>query len=48
MLSLGSDRINRIYFEKQGSLIADYLGVAHELGKGDLTLDQRVARSGYC
>ena len=43
-------RINRVYFEKQGGLIVDYLGVAHELkealnfysqsgGKGDLTLD---------
>lgn len=47
-------RINRVYFEKQGGLIVDYLGVAHELkealnfysqsvGKGDLTLDQAVA-----
>jgi type I restriction enzyme R subunit len=47
-------RINRVYFEKQGGLIVDYLGVAHELkealnfysqsgGKGDLTLDQQVA-----
>ena len=47
-------RINRVYFEKQGGLIVDYLGVAHELkealsfysqsgGKGDLTLDQEVA-----
>jgi len=47
-------RINRVYFEKQGGLIVDYLGVAHELknalsfysqsgGKGDLTLNQQVA-----
>ncbi|WP_299491652.1 HsdR family type I site-specific deoxyribonuclease [Acaryochloris sp. IP29b_bin.137] len=47
-------RINRVYFEKQGGLIVDYLGVAHELkealnfysqsgGKGDLSLDQEVA-----
>lgn len=47
-------RINRVYFEKQGGLIVDYLGIAHELknalsfysqsgGKGDLTLDQDVA-----
>lgn len=47
-------RINRVYFEKQGGLIVDYLGIAHELknalsfyaqsgGKGDLTLDQEVA-----
>jgi type I restriction enzyme, R subunit len=47
-------RINRVYFEKQGGLIVDYLGVAQELknalsfyaqsgGKGDLTLDQDVA-----
>jgi type I restriction enzyme R subunit len=47
-------RINRVYFEKQGGLIVDYLGVAHELraaltfysqsgGKGDLKLDQEVA-----
>ncbi len=47
-------RINRVYFEKQGGLIVDYLGVAHELknalsfysqsgGKGDLILDQEVA-----
>jgi len=47
-------RINRVYFEKQGGLIVDYLGIAHELkealnfysqsrGKGDLTLDQQVA-----
>jgi type I restriction enzyme, R subunit len=46
-------RINRVYFEKQGGLIVDYLGVATELrnalsfysqsgGKGDLTLDQDV------
>jgi len=47
-------RINRVYFEKQGGLVVDYLGVAHALkeainfysqsgGKGDLTLDQQVA-----
>jgi type I restriction enzyme R subunit len=47
-------RINRVYFEKQGGLIVDYLGVASELkkalsfysqsgGKGELTLDQDVA-----
>jgi type I restriction enzyme R subunit len=47
-------RINRVYFEKQGGLVVDYLGVADELsnalkdysqsgGKGDLTLDQQVA-----
>ena len=47
-------RINRVYFEKQGGLIVDYLGIAHNLkealsfyansgGKGDLTLDQEVA-----
>lgn len=47
-------RINRVYFEKQGGLIVDYLGIAQELkealsfysqsgGKGDLTLDQDVA-----
>uniref|UniRef100_B8HN01 Type I restriction enzyme endonuclease subunit n=1 Tax=Cyanothece sp. (strain PCC 7425 / ATCC 29141) TaxID=395961 RepID=B8HN01_CYAP4 len=47
-------RINRVYFEKQGGLIVDYLGVAQELknalsfysqsgGKGDLTVDQDVA-----
>ncbi len=47
-------RINRVYFEKQGGLIVDFLGVAQELkealnfysqsgGKGDLTLDQEVA-----
>lgn len=47
-------RINRVYFEKQGGLIVDYLGVAQDLrealnfysnsgGKGDLTLDQEVA-----
>ena len=47
-------RINRVYFEKQGGLIVDYLGVAQDLrealdfysnsgGKGDLTLDQDVA-----
>lgn len=47
-------RINRVYFEKQGGLIVDYLGVAQKLkealnfysqsgGKGDLTLDKQVA-----
>jgi type I restriction enzyme R subunit len=47
-------RINRVYFEKLGGLIVDYLGVAQDLrealnfysnsgGKGDLTLDQDVA-----
>lgn len=47
-------RINRVYFEKQGGLIVDYIGVAQDLkealnfysnsgGKGDLTLDQNVA-----
>lgn len=47
-------RINRVYFEKQGGLIVDYLGIAHELknalafyaqsgGQGDLILDQEVA-----
>ena len=47
-------RINRVYFEKQGGLIVDYLGVAQKLkealnfysqsgGKGDLALDQEVA-----
>ncbi|TVQ23097.1 MAG: type I restriction endonuclease subunit R [Leptolyngbya sp. DLM2.Bin15] len=47
-------RINRVYFEKQGGLIVDYLGVAQHLrealnfysksgGKGDLILDQEVA-----
>ncbi|MEQ9373344.1 MAG: HsdR family type I site-specific deoxyribonuclease [Coleofasciculus chthonoplastes F3-SA18-01] len=47
-------RINRVYYEKQGGLIVDYLGVASELkkalsfysqsgGKGQLTLDQDVA-----
>ena len=47
-------RINRVYFEKQGGLIVDYLGVAQDLrealnfysksgGKGNLTLDQEVA-----
>ncbi|MFO7030449.1 DEAD/DEAH box helicase [Limnospira fusiformis CCALA 023] len=47
-------RINRVYFEKQGGLIVDYLGVAHQLkealnfysqngGKGDLTLNKDVA-----
>ena len=47
-------RINRVYFEKTGGLIVDYLGLAAELrkalsfysqsgGKGDLTLNQDVA-----
>ncbi len=47
-------RINRVYFEKQGGLIVDYLGIAQDLkealnfysnsgGKGELTLDQDVA-----
>jgi type I restriction enzyme, R subunit len=47
-------RINRVYFEKQGGLIVDYIGVANALrealnfysnsgGKGDLTLDRDVA-----
>jgi type I restriction enzyme R subunit len=47
-------RINRVYFEKQGGLIVDYLGVAQDLrealdfysrsgGKGDLAIDQAVA-----
>jgi len=47
-------RINRVYFEKQGGLIVDYLGIAQDLkealnfysnsgGKGALTLDQDVA-----
>ncbi|WP_267256058.1 type I restriction endonuclease subunit R [Nostoc sphaeroides] len=47
-------RINRVYFEKTGGLIVDYLGLATELkkalsfysqsgGKGDLTLNQEVA-----
>lgn len=47
-------RINRVYFEKPGGLIVDYLGLASELkkalsfysqsgGKGDLTLNQDVA-----
>ncbi|UKP01477.1 type I restriction endonuclease subunit R [Nostoc sp. UHCC 0870] len=47
-------RINRVYFEKTGGLIVDYLGLATELkkalsfysqsgGKGDLTLNQDVA-----
>ena len=47
-------RINRVYFEKQGGLVVDYLGLATELkkalsfyaesgGKGDPTLDQEVA-----
>jgi len=47
-------RINRVYFEKQGGLIVDYLGLASELkkaltfyaesgGEGQPTLDQEVA-----
>ena len=47
-------RINRVYFEKQGGLIVDYLGIANSLeealsfysksgGKGKLKLDQEVA-----
>lgn len=47
-------RINRVYFEKQGGLVVDYLGLASELkkalafyaesgGKGQPTLDQEVA-----
>jgi type I restriction enzyme R subunit len=47
-------RINRVYFEKQGGLVVDYLGLASELkkalsfyaesgGKGEPTLDQDVA-----
>ncbi len=47
-------RINRVYFEKQGGLVVDYLGLATELkkalsfyaesgGKGQPTLDQDVA-----
>jgi type I restriction enzyme, R subunit len=47
-------RINRVFFEKTGGLIVDYLGLAAELkkalsfyansgGKGDLTLNQDVA-----
>lgn len=47
-------RINRVYFEKTGGLIVDYLGLAAELkkalsfysqsgGQGALTLDQDVA-----
>ncbi|MGB2924048.1 MAG: HsdR family type I site-specific deoxyribonuclease, partial [Limnothrix sp.] len=47
-------RINRVYFEKQGGLVVDYLGLATELkkalsfyaesgGKGQPTLDQEVA-----
>lgn len=47
-------RINRVYFEKLGGLIVDYIGIAQDLkealnfysqsgGKGDLTLDQEVA-----
>jgi len=46
-------RVNRVYFEKAGGLIVDYLGLASELkkalsfysqsgGKGDLTLNQDV------
>ena len=47
-------RINRVYFEKEGGLIVDYLGLATELkkalafysqsgGEGELTLDQEEA-----
>ena len=47
-------RINRVYFEKTGGLIVDYLGLAHELkealsfysqsgGKGEITVDQEQA-----
>lgn len=47
-------RINRVYFEKIGGLIVDYLGLANELkealafysqsgGKGEITLDQEQA-----
>ena len=47
-------RINRVYFEKQGGLVVDYLGLAAELkqallfysqsgGQGNRTLDQDVA-----
>ncbi len=47
-------RINRVFCEKQGGLIVDYLGLAHELkqalafysqsgGQGALTLDRDVA-----
>lgn len=47
-------RINRVYFEKEGGLVVDYLGLASELkkalsfyaesgGKGQPTLDQEVA-----
>ena len=47
-------RINRVFHEKQGGLIVDYLGLAHELkqalafysqsgGQGALTLDRDVA-----
>lgn len=51
-------RINRVYFEKEGGLIVDYLGIASELkkalsfysqsgGKGELTLDQDVALNSF-
>ena len=47
-------RINRVYFEKTGGLIVDYLGLANELkealsfysqsgGKGEITVDQEQA-----
>jgi type I restriction enzyme R subunit len=47
-------RINRVYFEKQGGLVVDYLGLATELkkalnfyaesgGRGEPTLDQTAA-----
>ena len=47
-------RINRVFYEKKGGLIVDYLGLAAELkkalsfysqsgGKGELTLNQDVA-----
>ncbi|MBU1198881.1 MAG: type I restriction endonuclease subunit R [Nanoarchaeota archaeon] len=47
-------RVNRVYKDKEGGLIVDYLGIAHELkkalftytesgGKGNLFVDQREA-----
>ncbi|MGL4500759.1 MAG: type I restriction endonuclease subunit R, partial [Planktothrix sp.] len=47
-------RINRVYFEKMGGLIVDYLGLAHELkqalsfysqsgGRGTIVIDQEKA-----
>ncbi|MDB9313823.1 DUF3387 domain-containing protein [Spirulina sp. CS-785/01] len=47
-------RINRVYFEKTGGLIVDYLGLANELkealsfysqsgGRGEITVDQEQA-----